>query len=88
MSQERVIHFSLQHNFLVKHPYENMVSFVTHVKRIGKAIFLFNVYVSWAFYLFKTSSNTRKMSLSEKYSLLLRIRNFLFIPDIYDCDKN
>ena len=39
MSQERVIRFSLQHYFLVKHPYENMVSFVTHVKRIDKSIF-------------------------------------------------
>ena len=39
MSQERIIRFSLQHNFVVKHPYENMVSFVTHAKRIGKTIF-------------------------------------------------
>ena len=58
MSQERIIRFSLQHNFLVKHPYENMVSFVTHVKRISKAIFFLIVYVSWAFYLFKTSRST------------------------------
>ena len=41
LSQERIIRFSLQHNFVVKHPYENMVSFVTRVKRIGKTIFFY-----------------------------------------------
>ena len=63
MSQERIIRFSLQHSFLVKHPYENMVSFVTHVKRSSKAIFFLIVYVSWALYLSKTSSNTRNPCL-------------------------
>ena len=57
MSQERIIRFSLQHNFVVKHPYENMVSFVTHVKRFGKTIFFRDVYDSWTFYLFETSGN-------------------------------
>ena len=84
MSQERIIRFSLQHNFVVKHPYENMVSFVTHAKRIGKTIF----YLRMCMFLGHFIYLKQVVTLGVKYSLLLISLNISFIPDIYDCDKN